>query len=197
MANPRLLRTMTEGNAPEASGLLDTEWHILSLPWPTAVHAASGPAPRVRWQRIENRLLWEIEGPAPLAGPPAFPPGGFIEGLWEQDVAECFLLDRQTGGYTEYNLSPGGAWWAAEFTAPRIRRDPQPPPTCFGVRLETQWTAAGWLGRMEMRLPSAERFAVNFTAVVMTAEGCCYYSLSPLGGGRPDYHRPQDWAEWV
>lgn len=181
----------------ESSGLPDGPWHSLHLPWPPAVPMASGPVPRVRWQRSENRLVWELEGPVPLAGRPSFPRAGFIEGLWEQDLAECFVLDRQTGHYTEYNLSPGGAWWAAEFTAPRVRRDPQPVPDKFRVRLETRWTDQGWAGRMEIPLPSSARFTVNFTAIVQTPGGCCYYSLAALRGHRPDYHRPGDWGECI
>lgn len=188
---------MIEKVRQEPSALLDAPWHTLHLPWPGAVRSASDPAPRVRWQRIENCLLWEFAGPAPLAGRLAFPALGFIEGLWEEDLAECFLLERHTGCYTEYNLSPGAAWWAAEFSAPRVRRDPQPDPLSFGVRLETRWTDTGWSGRMEIPLPSAAEFAVNFTAVVKTPGGCCYYSLAPLGSGRPDFHRPQDWSEYV
>ncbi len=68
----------------------------------------------------------------PLADRASFPAEGFVEGLWEHDVAEFFLLDRRRGTYQEYNLSPGGAWWAAAFSAPRVRLDPQPDLAAFG-----------------------------------------------------------------
>jgi hypothetical protein len=131
--------------------------------------------------------------PLPLAARDAFPAGGFVEGLWNNDLAECFLLDRRTGCYTEYNLSPRGAWWAAAFTAPRVRAEPQPGESDFGVKVETAWDAEGWTGRMELALPTHADFALNFTAVVMTPQVPGYFSLAPLGGARPDFHRPGEW----
>ncbi len=188
---------MTEEMRPEPSGRPDAGWHALHLPWPSAPTASSGTVPRVRWRRTGNRLRWEIESPAPLAARPAFPASGFVEGLWEQDLAECFLLDIPSGHYTEYNLSPGGAWWAAHFIAPRVRCDPQPTPDAFGVELGTTWSDQGWSGWMEIPLPPSDHFAFNLTAIVQTTQGCCYYSLAGLGGSRPDYHRPEDWLKWV
>jgi hypothetical protein len=116
-----------------------------------------------------------------------------MEGLWEQDIAECFLLDRRTGHYTEYNLSPGGAWWAAHFTAPRIRLVPQPTAAEYGVRTSGEWTATGWTGRMELPLPDMSNHFINFTAITARSGIRHYASLAPLGGEKPDFHRPQDW----
>lgn len=59
-----------------------------------------------------------------LSGPPwAFAdavPGRFRTGLWQRDVVELFLCDRDGGGYREYHLSPGGEWWMGCFSAPRV-----------------------------------------------------------------------------
>jgi hypothetical protein len=43
----------------------------------------------------------------------------FLEGLWEKDVVELFLMDSQTGRYLEFNFCPINAWWASEFESYR------------------------------------------------------------------------------
>ena len=142
---------------------------------------------------------------------------GFREGLWEQDVMEFFILDRQSGHYREYNLSPGGAWWAAEFTAPRVRLDPQPGKATFGVKTHVSWGRDDWGGSLRIPIPSEigmsdpnrdsavlgdgptslekGRWAVNFTSVWSSAAGRQFYSLAELGGEKPDFHQPDAWIK--
>jgi len=45
----------------------------------------------------------------------------WVEGLWEEDVAELFICDPNTGRYQELNLSPDGAWWSSVFSTYRKR----------------------------------------------------------------------------
>jgi hypothetical protein len=47
------------------------------------------------------------------------PAGRFISGLWEHDVAELFIMDRDGIAYQEINLSPTGAWWTMKFSSER------------------------------------------------------------------------------
>ncbi len=47
-------------------------------------------------------------------------PGRCRPGLWQRDVVELFLGDREGDGYREYHLSPGGEWWMGCFAAPRV-----------------------------------------------------------------------------
>jgi hypothetical protein len=174
--------------------------------------------PEVRWWLENGALVWEIRAPLPLAAPDTFKTAadGFTEGLWTQDVAECFLADAVTGHYTEYNLSPCAAWWACRYDAPRARLAPQPDWPATGIHAETDWTQTHWHGRMACPLPAAlstfspaasaplaadangdaaalaqsPRFTVNFTAVVATETMREYHSLAPIGGGdRPNFHR--------
>lgn len=172
-------------SAPEAA-----EWMPLHLPWQPAAAARS---PRVRWWQEAGLLVWEIIAPLPLAARDQFKTGGFVEGLWTQDVAEFFIADCGTGTYTEYNLSPGGAWWGACFGAPRVRVGRQPVPC--GVQTMVTWLATHWIGRMSFPLPDLEGSAVNFTAITAAVAGRQYYSLAPLQGDRPDFHRPQEWLK--
>lgn len=46
--------------------------------------------------------------------------GRFRPGLWQRDVVEMFLCDREGDGYREYHLSPGGEWWMGCFSSPRV-----------------------------------------------------------------------------
>ena len=198
--------------APASGG-----WSALHPPWQTETTAPGRPAPEVRWWLENAALVWEMRLPLPLADRGTFrtDADGFTEGLWTQDVAECFIAETGTGHYTEYNLSPAGAWWACRYTAPRIRRSPQPDWERTGIRAETVWTETHWLGRMVCPLtPGAGNcggndgsdgnstdgevtsvgFAVNFTAVVATETMREYHSLARIGGGeRPDFHRLTGW----
>jgi hypothetical protein len=136
-----------------------------------------------------------MQCPLPEAARDSFAGSGFLEGLWNHDLAECFLLDQSTGHYTEYNLGPGGAWWAAHFISPRVRTNPQPNPVAFGVKASTAWCNHGWTGRMEIPLPPLASPALNFTAIVQAAPCRHFFSLAPLSGERPDFHRPQEWLQ--
>ena len=168
----------------------ETVWHPLQQLWSEAV---SPGVPRVRWWIGKNRLHWEMDTARLLADRTSFPAAGFVEGLWEQDVAEFFLLDRRRGSYQEFNLSPGGAWWSAVFSAPRARTVPQPDWTTFAVQTDVNWTAQHWTGRLSLPLPDLADVAVNFTAITAGPERRRFFSLASLGGTTPDFHRPGEW----
>ena len=131
--------------------------------------------------------------PLPLASRESFPASGFIEGLWQQDVAECFIAIPALGSYMEYNLSPGGSWWAAKHIGPRMRQDPQPSGNTFAVISQSTWDARHWNAQMNFPLPDPDACILNFTAIISRPEGRQFYSLASLGGDRPDFHRPADW----
>lgn len=48
--------------------------------------------------------------------------GQFLEGLWEESVVELFIYQAQSTRYVEFNLSPTGAFWCAEFSDYRVRK---------------------------------------------------------------------------
>lgn len=187
------------------SGAWSSYWQELHLPWPdfTTAPTPAPAAPRARWKIANGFFHLEITCPLPLADRSTFEKStGFVEGLWEQDLVECFLADSRTGNYVEYNFSPNGsAWWAASFTAPRVRRDPQPPPESFQPRFRTEWHATGWTAEISVSLAvpgstaeSASGFdKFNLTAVRHTPAGPLYHSLAALHSGRPDFHLPGFW----
>jgi hypothetical protein len=136
----------------------------------------------------------------PAHGLPTDRPGEFIEGLWEGDCAEAFLLNPENGHYLELNLSPSGSWWACHFSAPRVRATPQ------GLRLagatgEGLVEPEGWSARLRVplaSLPSELAFAPETSRANLTM--CLgrnpqrYLTLCDLGGGQPDFHRPLHWG---
>jgi len=126
--------------------------------------------------------------------------GGFVEGLWEGDCAELFLANPATGYYLEFNLSPQGAWWCCEFTAPRVRAAGA-PRALAGVRTTGAAEAGSWRASIDIpvaSLPAALAFVPATTRGNVTfCLGCepqRYLTHVDLGGGRPDFHRPDRWV---
>jgi len=125
--------------------------------------------------------------------------GGFVEGLWEGDVAELFLLNPATGFYVEFNLSPRGSWWCCPFDAPRERTAPGPAPLP-GARTESTATGAGWDSAIAVplaSLPAALAFDPGTTRGNITfclGRPPSYFTAADLGGGAPDFHRPDKWV---
>ena len=134
---------------------------------------------------------------------PSHVSGDFIEGLWERDVAEIFLLTGaglHAEGYREYNVSPRGAWWSASFDSYRVRSAVQ--RVSVAPRVET-WlttvpgsdvTEAAWeavlgvprseLGPMD---PSGE-IRIHVAAIIHKPEQR-FISSRPLADIPPDFHR--------
>jgi hypothetical protein len=125
--------------------------------------------------------------------------GGFVEGLWNADAAELFLLNPATGFYLEFNLSPGGAWWCCAFDAPRARaaRGPAPLP---GVQAEAAVRKGGWESSLTVPLASLpQELAFDPETTRGNVAFCLgspqrFVTLADLGGGAPDFHRPEKWV---
>jgi hypothetical protein len=124
--------------------------------------------------------------------------GSFVEGLWEGDAAELFLANPKTGWYIEFNLGPRGAWWCCGFDAPRVRCAEGPKP----LHETKTWCApseAGWDSALAIPINSLPP-KLGFSPRTTTANiAFClgmpqqYFSLADLGGGQPDFHRPEKW----
>lgn len=117
--------------------------------------------------------------------------GDFVEGLWEYDVAELFLMGP-TGHYQEFNLSPSGAWWCASFSGyrQRIAAHPCPSAQVSGCSEGSSWTASL---RIDLRdIPCLEgaglqRARISVTAILDPAEPE-YLCSGHQSGGQPDFH---------
>jgi hypothetical protein len=117
--------------------------------------------------------------------------GAFIEGLWDRDLAEFFIMD-EAGRYQEFNVSPAGAWWSCYLTSYRQRSDlsinGQPS------FVETQLNQAGWsvvfaLPRSALLVPITEKSSVHVTAIASIAGERRFISSAPTSNFAPDFHR--------
>lgn len=117
--------------------------------------------------------------------------GSFVEGLWEQDVAEFFVAGPGSS-YQEVNISPTGAWWSCLFSNYRERLE-----VCrFEPKIEVSRDSESWSVRFEVALsalnpwvgiePDARRFSA---CSILHDPEPSYFAWNHQGGGEPDFHR--------
>jgi hypothetical protein len=145
----------------------------------------------------DGKRLWFVahhRRPAELH--PRSRPGLFQAELWKHDVAELFLADPVSGRYFEFNLAPNGAWWSCEFTAPRVRAEEVeiafPEVATFAeLAPDGGWVAAMAIPRdlLEARLDFGAGTRLNVAFILGSPEQR-FLSAVDLGGGEPDFHRP-------
>lgn len=153
---------------------------------------------------VDSRMLWFVASHGKAARlHPAARPGRFTPELWKHDVAELFLTDPTSGRYFEFNLSPNGAWWSCEFTAPRVRAEEVEiafPEVATHAELAPDggWVAAMAIPRdlLEARLDFGERTRLNVAFILGSPEQR-FLSAVDLGGGEPDFHRPDKFGPLV
>lgn len=147
---------------------------------------------------MDARRLWFIAHHRKAADlHPQARPGMFQAGLWRHDVAELFIADPVSGRYFEFNLAPNGAWWSCEFTAPRIRAEEMdiamPEVATFSdMAADGAWLAAMAipLDLLKARLDFGPQSRANVTFVLGSPEQV-FVTAADLGGGEPDFHRPE------
>jgi len=179
-------------------------WGALELPvLGTGLDWAGGavdPPPGWALARDDTRLWFIATRRAPARLHPRARPGDFVAGLWEYDVAELFLVHPPSGRYLEFNLAPNGAWWSAEFRAPRQRdrEDEFPFP-----EVETHADLApdgSWLATISMPLDLL-RARIGFgegtrgNVCFIVDQPPRYLSLANLPGAEPDFHQPAAFRE--
>ncbi len=90
--------------------------------------------------------------------------GKFVEGLWDGSVVELFIHSTNTPSYVELNLSPTGAYWAAQFSDYRVRQKSlELPVTVESKHLDGKFAAVLKLDRSS--LPEND-FTVAQTAIL-------------------------------
>lgn len=153
---------------------------------------------------VDSRRLWFVASHGKAARlHPAARPGRFTPELWKHDVAELFLTDPTSGRYFEFNLAPNGAWWSCEFTGPRVRAEQVeiafPEVATFAeLAPDGGWVAALAIPRdlLEARLDFGERTRLNVAFILGSPEQR-FLSAVDLGGGAPDFHRPEKFGPLV
>ena len=174
-------------------GALDLALFGLEKDWfgePLDVPAAFGMA-------VDHGSFWFVatrRKPALLH--PQARPRKFTAELWKYDVAEFFISHPESGRYLEFNLAPNGAWWSAEFTAPRVRAeetDLEMPgvQTFSDLSPDGTWVAAACipLDILKARLDFGTQSRINVTMIVNSPEQK-FLTAVPPADGEPDFHRP-------
>jgi hypothetical protein len=115
---------------------------------------------------------------------PDAPRGSRVEGLWEYDVVEGFLVGAG-GRYLEVELGAGGHFLVLEFDAPR--RGVSAHAT-FEPVLAFREDARSWRStlRLPLALVPAGLCALNAFAIV----GGSFLAHHPVPGASPDFHQP-------
>lgn len=117
--------------------------------------------------------------------------GSFVEGLWNEDVAELFIKNPE-GAYHEFNLSPAGAWWTAAFSRYRKRIDSHP---LNSARIENAYGESWWRARLSFSLEelypasklSLEGLKFNVASILNPSQPE-YLCWGHHSGGEPDFH---------
>lgn len=166
---------------------LTRDWHGRALNPPMGFAVAT-----------DTTNLWFLATrDAPAICRPGAEPGAFTEGLWEWDVAEFFLADQASGTYLEFNLAPNGAWWAAKFTAPRVRAKSQPDFQYVVTSHSQEKTGNAWCAAISMPLDFlvceislGAHTTANVTAILNSPHQT-FHSASKLPSLKPDFHQPE------
>ncbi|MFK7911081.1 MAG: hypothetical protein AB8F34_10855 [Akkermansiaceae bacterium] len=147
---------------------------------------------------IDHGSLWFVATRRkPASIHPDARPEKFTPELWKYDVAEFFVSHPESGRYLEFNLAPNGAWWSAEFTAPRVRADKN-DVEIPGVKTFSDLTPDGtWLAAaaipldiLQARLDFGESSRMNVTMIVDSPEQR-FLTATPAPTGEPDFHLPE------
>lgn len=146
---------------------------------------------------IDHGSFWFVASrrkPAMLH--PGARPGEFTPELWKYDVAEFFLSHPGSGRYLEFNLAPNGAWWSAEFTAPRVRAEEEDVPvpgvkTFADLSPDGSWLTAASipLEVLQARFDFGPETMMNVTFIVDSPAQRFLSAAKAPAGVEPDFHR--------
>ncbi len=121
--------------------------------------------------------------------------GDFVEGLWEQDVAELFVM-APDGRYQEFNLSPTGAWWSATFTG---YREGCQAERATSIQTEAHCEEGRWSARLSLAVSDLNVLQgsdislarLNVTAI-LSPQNPSYLCWGWQNGEQPDFHRAEN-----
>lgn len=120
---------------------------------------------------------------------PNAPRGARVEGLWDYDVVECFVVAAD-GRYFELELGAGGHYLALAFDAPRRRVD-----DFARAPLALEWESGAESWRARCLVPRAWLPEPVARANAFAIAGGEFAVHTPVGGERPDFHRPNAFPE--
>ena len=148
------------------------------------------PCPKVGFEIVKS-TNWTFKATVPTIAETKLiaKPKQYYEGLWEQDVAEWFIVNPVTGRYVEFNLAANGAWWMMLFSEPRKRTK---IPSLTGVSSQYNQDENSW--EATLLIPDLLLLAclgeAGWTHNVCFILGECpkqYLSLNKLSPKVPDF----------
>ena len=157
-----------------------------------------------RLRAEEGRMVLEAWRAAEARQRPGAVSGLYCEELWRYDCVELFMRGEGSDGYMEFNLSPGGAWWACWFRAPRkvASEEPRRMFCGRGVQARGECTQNSW--RAQLSVPwdlltehgiCRESCRAAVCAILLDENGerrfMTSYHNEP--SDPPDFHRPHLW----
>jgi hypothetical protein len=157
----------------------ETDWHNNALPTPFAWSVALDPS-----------AFWFVCA-LPGGGRSASLRGAFVEGLWEEDVAELFIKSP-SGVYQELNIAPSGAWWSMTLDEYRVRRESPRRPEVLYISTSInheQWRHVAAFSRSSLEVPVTPRSTMHVSGMWHRTTPC-FLSSRPPPGVDPDYHHP-------
>lgn len=159
---------------------ISSTWNGLSIP--------SAEIARISLNLGRKFLEIEVDSPFHDDPPPLEAPGS-LDGLWNFEVVEVFIADRQGVAYSEVELSPWGHFLGLRFVAPRVREGAH-----FPVSFDSARTGDRWSGRatIDRRFLPADPCRANAFAIHGLANDRRYLAAAPLPTKVPDFHRPAD-----
>lgn len=119
---------------------------------------------------------------------PNAPIGTRVDGLWEYDVVELFLVGPGHQ-YVELELGAGGHWLLLSFDSIRHRRDAHEsfePIVRFSKTPEKIWTSELVI---PWRMIPENLRAINAFSIMAGQ----FMALSPTPGSKPDFHQPDSY----
>lgn len=145
-----------------------------------------GADERVSLELRFDAATLEVRVDAPFHGDPAPPaPPGSLDGLWEFEVVELFLLgeDRR---YLELEFGPFGHYLVLELGGPRQVRRRGLPLVFASERDAGRWTGCASVptGLLPPSLRAANAYAMHGQGV-----GRRHLACHPVPGVEPDFHQ--------
>lgn len=117
--------------------------------------------------------------------------GAFVEGLWEEDVAELFIKDP-SGRYQELNFHPSGAWWSMTHSSYRVRDLESMPPILNSIHTEVAqdvWRVVASFDRRSFQIPLLAESLLHISGIVRGKDEVVFLSSHPATHTAPDFHR--------
>ena len=154
-----------------------SDWHGARLPIPLSWSIALDP-----------QALWFV-CTLPGGGRSSSTSGEFVEGLWEEDVAELFIKSP-SGAYQELNIAPSGAWWSMTLTDYRVRSEVAQRPHLLSLSTFVDgesWNVVVSLARSTMEVPVSPDSLLHVSGMWYQPQPC-YLSSRPAPDEAPDYH---------